>query len=379
MSALAPWHRRTGGVGWLRPGRDASRPIVGLACRQDVRDAYVDPCDVERLETVAEFRFQAFDVAPGLSGPAPRDGLAEPALAEFVAALDVLVVCHGSPYVSAEVLKASPRLSLLGELEGDRFGYHFDTEAAAARGVPIVDTTHGSSWPTAEWALGLALVGLRHAGAHFRRLIAHEATSPVGRRAGYERAELSHKRVGMLGFGHLARHLTRLLGPFEVDIVAYDPFAPRELAEAYGVVFGPLEAALSADVVFCLLPLTPHTDGLVGRDQLGLLLPGAVFVNVSRGRVVDSEALLERLQRGDVVACLDVFDPEPVPLASPVRDMDNVFLSPHLGGVSEESRRRFFALMVDECLRHFAGLEPYDVLTPTILSLRNSPAEAPAT
>ena len=151
------------------------------------------------------------------------------------------------------------------------------------------------------------------------------------------------------------------------------------MAEAYGVVFGPLEAALSADVVFCLLPLTPHTEGLVGRHQLDLLLPGAVFVNVSAWPgAVQQRGVAQRLQRGHVVACLDVFDPEPVPLASPVRDMDNVFLSPHLGGVSEESRRRFFALMVDECLRHFAGLEPYDVLTPTILSLRNSPAEAPA-
>ncbi len=303
MSAIAPWHRRTGTTGWVAPGQDlsrpvasgplasrpvasrpvAARPVVGLACRQDVYDSYIDPCDVERLETVAELRFQPFDVASGLSGPAPRDAFAESALAEFSSDLDVLVVCHGSPYVSAEVLDASPRLSLLGELEGDRFGYHFDTDAAAAHGVPIVDTTHGSSWPTAEWALGLALVGLRNAGAHFRRLIAHEETSPVGPRAGYERAELSHKRVGMLGFGHLGRHLTRLLGPFEVDVVAYDPFPPRELAEAYGIVFGPLEAALRADVVFCLLPLTPRTHGLLGRDQLGLLLPGAVFVNVSRG------------------------------------------------------------------------------------------------
>jgi D-3-phosphoglycerate dehydrogenase / 2-oxoglutarate reductase len=364
-------------VGWGSTARRyAYRPVAGLACRPDVRDAYIDPRDVQRLEEVADLRFQAFDVASGLAGPAPRHPGAEAALAEFAAGLDVLVVSHGAPYVSAEVLDAAPRLSLLGELEGDRFGYHFDTEAAAAHSVPIVDTTHGSSWPTAEWALALGLLGLRHAGLFFRRLIAHQVAFPDGRRAeGYERAELSHKRIGMLGFGHLARHLTRLLRPFEVDIVAYDPFAPRELAEAYGIVFGPLEAALTADVVFCLLPLTPRTEHLLGRDQLDLLLPGAVFVNVSRGRVVDSDALIERLRRGDVVACLDVFDPEPFPLESPVRDLENVFLSPHLGGGSEESRRRFFALMVDECLRYFAGLEPYDSLTPTILGLRNTAGE----
>jgi phosphoglycerate dehydrogenase-like enzyme len=87
--------------------------------------------------------------------------------------------------------------------------------------------------------------------------------------------------------------------------------------------------------------------------------------------------LVERLSRGDVVACLDVFDPEPVPLDSPVRDLENVFLSPHIGGFTEESRRRMFSLMVDECLRHFAGLEPYDELTPTVVELRTSHAPPP--
>ena len=85
---------------------------------------------------------------------------------------------------------------------------------------------------------------------------------------------------------------------------------------------------------------------------------------------------MARLQRGDVVACLDVFDPEPVPLDSPFLDLPNVFLSPHLAGVTEESRRRFFSLMVDECLRHFEGLEPLAELTAEVVQLRTSPPEA---
>ena len=82
---------------------------------------------------------------------------------------------------------------------------------------------------------------------------------------------------------------------------------------------------------------------------------------------------MTRLQRGDVVACLDVFDPEPVPLDSPLLDLANVFLSPHIAGVTEESRRRFFSLMVDECLRHFEGLDPRSELTPGIFRLRTAP------
>jgi phosphoglycerate dehydrogenase-like enzyme len=347
-------------------GSGARRRQVGLACNEDTRARNIDDADLVRLAPVADFSFHAFSVASDLSGPAPRDAAAEAELAAFAAGLDVLVVCHGAPYVSAEVLAAAPSLTMLGELDGDRFGYRLDVAAAQRQGVVVVDTTHGSSWPTAEWALGLALIGLRNAGADFRRMIAHEPTLPHAERSGpgYDGAELSGKRVGMVGFGHLARDLVSLLRPFGVEIRACDPFAPRELAEAYGIDFGPLESVLGCDVVFVLVPLTPGTERLLGASELELLRPGGVLVNVSRGAVIDSAALLARLERGDVIACLDVFDPEPVPLDSPILDLANVFLTPHIAGYTEESRRRFFTLMVDECLRHFAGLEPWARLTP---------------
>jgi phosphoglycerate dehydrogenase-like enzyme len=342
-------------------GADGGRRLVGLACSDAMRARLVDDAALARLAPVADFAFQAFSVASDLSGPAPRDDAAEAELARFAADLDALIVCHGAPYVSAEVLAAAPRLTLLGELDGDRFGYRLDLAAAQERGVTVVDTTHGSSWPTAEWALGLALIGLRNAGADFRRMIAHEPSTPHAQRSGpgYDGAELRDKLVGMVGFGHLARDLRRLLEPFAVSVRAFDPHAPRELGEAYGVDFGPLEAVLGCDVVFVLVPLTPSTERMLGAAELEQLRPGSVLVNVSRGRVIDSDALLARLARCDMIACLDVFDPEPVPLDSPVRDMTNVFLTPHIAGYTEESRRRFFALMVEECLRHFAGLEPW--------------------
>lgn len=357
------------------PPTSARRRQVGLACDDRVRRTYVDDADLARLELVADFSYQAFSVASGLGGPAPRDPAAEAELARFAADLDVLIVCHGSPYVSSDVIAGAPGLRLLGELEGDRFGHRLDLAAAQARGVRVVDTSHGSSWPTAEWALGLALIGLRNAGALFRRMIAREPTFlPAAERSGpgYERAELSGKRIGMIGFGHVARHLVELLRPFHVEIEAFDPYVPRELATAYDIVFAPLERVLEADVVFVLVPRTPGTEGMLGAPELDRLRAGSVFVNVSRGAVVETSALVSRLMRGDIIACLDVFDPEPMPLDSPVVDLPNVFLSPHVAGVTEESRRRFFSLMVDECLRSFEGLEPRSELTAEIVRLRTS-------
>jgi phosphoglycerate dehydrogenase-like enzyme len=311
-----------------------------------------------------------------------RDPRGEAELARFAADLDVLVVCHGSPFVSGDVLAGAPGLSLLGELEGDRFSYHFSLDEAAAGGLRVIDTSHASSWPTAEWALALALIGLRNAGALFRRIIAHQPAFPGGVRPrsgpGYDGAELGGKRVGMIGFGHLGRRLTELLRPFQADILAFDPYVPRELASAYGVAFGPLPAVMERDIVFSLVPLTPGTTRMIGAKELDLLRPGSVFVNVSRGAVVDSDALLARLRHGDVIACLDVFDPDPVPVDSPIVDLPNVFLSPHVAGVTEESRRRFFELMVAEIIRHLDGFEPLAELTAGVVSLRLSPVTSPA-
>jgi len=118
----------------------------------------------------------------------------------------------------------------------------------------------------------------------------------------------------MVGFGHLGAPPDGSCWVRSTSAVrAYDPFAPRALTESYGVVFTELDDVFECDIVFVLVPLTPATERMIGAVQLALLRPGSVFVNVSRGKVVDSAALLARLQRGDVTACLDVFDPEPLP------------------------------------------------------------------
>lgn len=322
---------------------------VGLACAARIRETYLDPADVARLQGFAELVTRDFDVPPSAWGAAVSQPSAEAALAEFSAGLDALVVCHGAPRVTEAVFAAAP-LRLVGELEGDRFAGRIDLAAAARHRVPIVDTTHGSSYPVAEWALASMIRGLR---------------------ALPDRRELTGKRIGLIGFGHIGWRLVELLRPFDVDVVVSDPYAPREIADALNVTFAPLEVVLSRDVVMCLAPLTEETRGMLGSRELGTLHSGSVFVNVSRGAIVDSEALTERLRVGDVVACLDVFDPEPVPDDAPIRLLPNVFLSPHVAGTTLESRTRFFALMVDELARVAAGAEPRAVLTARVTAGRH--------
>jgi D-3-phosphoglycerate dehydrogenase len=101
---------------------------------------------------------------------------------------------------------------------------------------------------------------------------------------------------------------------------------------------------------------------MLGKRELELLSPGSVLVNVARGAIIDNEALLGRLRGGDVVAGIDVFDPEPIPAGSPFRQLPNVFLTPHIAGTTRESWPRVLSIMIDELERFFQGNETlYDI------------------
>ncbi|MBO04594.1 MAG: hypothetical protein CL731_06225 [Chloroflexi bacterium] len=354
---------------------DQRKPRVGLASTSEVRDRYIAEPDLERLQKFAEFEWREFneetswDASPSTS----VETMAE--FRKFVGRLDAVIVCHGSPRVGESVICASPNLELIGELEGDRFAQRIDVDTAIRHGVRAVDTTHGSSYPVSEWALGMMLIGLRNAGAHYRRLIANEEWGSADQRdneADFSKnEELTGKTVGLIGAGYIARRLIELLKPFGVDLLVHDPYVQSELASSLGFTLTTLEAVMSKpDVVVCLAPLTPGTQGMIGEEQIAMLKPGAVFVNVSRGAIVDSYALISRLESDDITACLDVFDPEPIPVDSKIRQLPNVFLSPHIAGTTERSRTRFFEEMVGELERHFSGHETMHNLTSRVLANR---------
>jgi phosphoglycerate dehydrogenase-like enzyme len=355
-----------------------SRPRVALASERRVRDTYIEPSALMRLEAFADFHWEEFNEESSWDRPPAASPEAQARLITLCRESDALVVCHGSPRVTDQVLAAAPRLKFVGELEGDRFAQRIDVEAASARGVRAVDTTHGSSYPVSEWALAMMMIGLRNAGAHFRRIIAGGWWDSQEERwadPGFVRGELSGRTVGMIGCGHIGRRLLEYLKPFGCSVFVHDPYIPKEVADIYQFTLTSLDNVLSLpDVVVCLAPLTPATRGMLGRREFGLLRPGAVFVNVSRGAIMQTEALQERLQRKDIIACLDVFDPEPIPSGSPVRRMENVFITPHIAGVTARSRTRFFELMVDELDRFFGGHETrHDLLPRTMANRRGTP------
>nr|BFE60157.1 hydroxyacid dehydrogenase [Dactylosporangium thailandense] len=347
----------------------APKPRVGIVVTGAGRRRYFFPRDVERMERFADVVWLELDGPDRVFGPPAEDPALTARVAEFAADLDALVVSYGCPRITDAVMAAAPRLRMIGDTHGDRFGFRVDVEAAHRRGIVVSDTTNGSSDPVAEWALALAMIGLRNAGALFRRLIAGELLWPDRtvflEDPGYLRGELTGKTVGLIALGNIGRRLLELLRPFHVRVLAHDPGAPDVLANAYDIDLTSLDNVLErSDVVICLVPLTQATAGLVGPEQIARLRPGAVFVNVSRGAVVHTEALVDRLRRGDIIACLDVVEPEPLPTDSPLRTMPNVFLSPHIAGVTDAAEPRFFEYMVDDVERVLAGVRPRYRLVP---------------
>ena len=344
---------------------------IGIACSQDARDGYLAQTDLDRLDRIGDVSIQTFEMQGETWGQIPVVPEYDDRLAAFASDKDVLIVFHGAPRVTARVLAAAPHLRMVGDIEGDRFAGRIDVAAARAAGVIAVDTTHSSSWPVAEWTLALMLICLRQ-NARFRQVIAGYDMTPHDYRANPPGRELTGKTVGLIGFGHIGWRLREFLVPFENPVIAYDPYAPRELADALRMDFASLEEVMGCDVVVCLAPATPATRGMIGKRELALLRPDAAFINVSRGTVVDTEALIARAAKNDAWFGIDAHDPEPIAIDSPLRGMSNVFLSPHIAGVTVEAQPRFFALMVDEIQRFAAGLEPRAQLTDRVVAGRRS-------
>jgi phosphoglycerate dehydrogenase-like enzyme len=346
-----------------------TRPKVLIVASTSVRERYLTAIELERLKRLADV--DLFESEVGGIYEVREDPDVSRQLAERLESVDGLMVSSGAPIIDAELMEKAPNLRIIGEIEGDRFAGRIDVEAAWARGIRTVDTTNGSSYPVAEWSLALILICLRNAGQHFRRIISGTMGSRVDwTDPGYVNGELTGKRVGLIGCGHIGRQLIKLLRPFETEVWVHDPYLAGEMADAVGFLKTSLDNVLTrCDVIVALVPQTPATEGMIGQRELELIPDGRVFINVSRGIVVDSAALLARLKRGGLIAGLDVFDPEPFG-DHEITQLENVFLSPHIGGVVASSYTQMFKLMVDEFERFFNGHDTLFDLTPRTLDNR---------
>lgn len=214
------------------------------------------------------------------------------------------------------------------------------------KGVTLCDASGTRDVPVAEWVLATILASTK---------ALPELRDRQGeRRWDWRRSrELEGRTVLILGYGAIGAAVEARLAPFGVELIRVARRARAcvhsvdELGELLGL----------ADVLVVLLPLTPATTGLLDADLLARLRPGALLVNAARGRILDTQALLELLQAGRVRAALDVTDPEPLPADHPLWDAPGVLITPHLAGDTPAADRRVFAL-VGEQVRRYVRDEP---------------------
>jgi phosphoglycerate dehydrogenase-like enzyme len=261
---------------------------------------------------------------------------AAPGSAEYAAALKDTEYLVGfvDHQVKEELYKAAPKLRLIQLLSA---GYdRADIAAARKHGVPVCNNGGANSTAVSEHAILLMQ-------AVSRRLIQQHANVSAGRWRGNTAPkvhEVRGKTMGIVGLGTIGKKTARLALGFGMKVIYYDiERLSEDAAAALGVEFRLLSELLrEADVVSLHTPLNASTRHMIGANELALLKPDAILVNTSRGPVIDEQALIKCLSAGKIFgAGLDVFDREPPPQDNALFQLDNVVLTAHLAGPTQES------------------------------------------
>jgi phosphoglycerate dehydrogenase-like enzyme len=275
---------------------------------------------------------------------------------------DILIACWKTPALPAQL---PANLKYVCYLSGSV--KKVVTRAHLESGLIMTNWGGSVSRVVAECALLLTLAALRRAG-HWIPAMHREGAWKTGNT---ETASLFDRRVGLHGFGLVARELTKLLQPFNVQISVCAPETnPALYAAHHARRVGTLEELFGQnDVIIELAPLIPATTGIITEPLLRMIKPGGVFVNVGRGAVVDEEALLRVAREDNIQIALDVYGTEPLPVDSGLRGLPNVILLPHLAGPTTDRRRDAGAFGLRNLRAYVAGQPLESVITPQVFDL----------
>ena len=276
------------------------------------------------------------------------DGPNREKLLAAVPEADALLV-RSATNVDADVLNAGTKLKIVA-----RAGVgldNVDVDAATARGILVVNAPTSNIHSAAEHAVALLLAAARQIPAADASLREH-----AWKRSGFSGTEIFGKTVGVVGLGRIGQLVAQRLAAFGAHVVAYDPYVAAARAAQLGIELLSLDELLSrADFISVHLPKTPETAGLIGKEALAKTKPGVIIVNAARGGLVDETALAEAITSGHVRAAgIDVFATEPC-TDSPLFDLPQVVVTPHLGASTSEAQDRAGTDVADSVKLALAG------------------------
>ena len=241
----------------------------------------------------------------------------------------------GQPDLDKKLLLKANKLKAIINVESN-FMNNVDYKYCHKRGIHVIATSPVFSKPVAEIALGMTLSLLRNIHeAHFDFLKGKEK---YGLESNLKASMLSGKKIGLLGFGDLAKSLYPLLLPFTKDISVYDPWLPNNVIKKYG--FQPInlkDMFSKCEVIYVLAAVTTENKNLIDKKLLNRMKPNTLFILMSRAAVVNFKDLVTRLKKGDIYVATDVFPEEPVRKNDPIRKVKNILFSAHRAGALKEA------------------------------------------
>ena len=299
-----------------------------------------------------------------------KAGLSEKALIDLISLFDALVV-RSQTKVTADILNAGTNLRVIG-----RAGVgvdNVDVETATRRGIIVLNAPGGNTVSTAEHAFSLLLSAARkipQADANIR--------SKSWDKKNFEGVELYNKTLGIIGMGRIGSELSRRAIAFGMRVIAYDPYLSATRARSLQVeLTDELDDLLtSADFISIHTPLTTETQHILDAAKLQKTKRGVRIINCARGGLIDENALVQALQDGHVAAAaLDVFEVEPLPANSALRDAPNLVLTPHLGASTAEAQesvgieiaRSIRAALLEGTIRNAVNMPSLDAKTLAII------------
>lgn len=276
-----------------------------------------------------------------------------------VADADVLLVSFAA--VNEQLLDAAKKLKLVAVM---RSGVeNIDVKACQERGVMVCNAPGRLKEPVSDFACAMILDvnrGISYVNKNWKPGLGEELTPP------FNPDLFKDLTLGIVGFGFIGQAVAQKLANFNFNMIAYDPFVPQEVADKFGVTMKSLEEVMSeSDTITVHARLVDATKNMINADMISLMKPTAFFVNTARAGLEDEEALIKALQEGKIRgAALDVTQTEPVPDDHPLRQLENVILTPHMAGMSGDTMVISAEIIAEQIGMFLSGEEPTAKLKP---------------
>jgi phosphoglycerate dehydrogenase-like enzyme len=322
-----------------------------LAMNDGSRSRVLIPRVRQRLESIAT----VLPVGPGDSF------LADPAVRAALPDVDVLLTGWGCPRIGPEVLDEAPKLQAILHAAGSVKA--IVDPVAFDRGIQVSSAATANAQPVAEFTVAaIVLAGKRAFRLAAQYRLERRKADPHGMPGSYG------STVGLLGASRIGKMVAERLRGFDLEVLISDPYLTPAEAAALGAELVDNDTLFRrSDILSVHAPLLPETVGLVDARLLGLLKDGATLINTARGKIVDPGALLRECASGRIDAILDVTEPEPLPPDSPLLDLPNVFVTPHVAGAVGNEIARLGELAVSELERLTTGQPLQHAISPTEL------------